>query len=215
MCGRFAQYLPLPDYLAPFTEHVKPETLARLRAADAGPRYNVAPGTFCWVAAIGDVGTLRVDALRWNFPTSRGNRINVRSESAHRVAEYRTPFDHRRCVVFASGFYEPEGPKTTKNRPWYFFSSPGEGPLFLGGIVGDSGFSILTRTPAPPVALVHDRSPVLIPTEGVLAWLHAETSGRDALARIPATAGNHLEYWRVGDGAKRAASEGPQLIERV
>lgn len=118
-------------------------------------------------------------------------------------------------MVLASGFYEPKGEKTEKNRPWYFFRPKDESPLFLGAIAKEEGFSILTRAPVPPVSKVHDRTPVFVPADNVLAWLDPEIPGRDALQRFaPAEYGERLEVWRVGDGAKRVTSEGPELIAR-
>lgn len=75
------------------------------------------------------------------------------------------------------------------------------------------GFSILTRTPVPPVSKIHDRTPVFVSAENVLAWLDPEIQGRDALQSFaPAAYGERLEVWRVSDAAKRVTCEGPELI---
>jgi putative SOS response-associated peptidase YedK len=215
MCGRFARYAPLTEWIEALGTDVDPGLLDGLDAHDAGPRYNVAPGTQSWIAAFDADGELVLNEHKWFFPTPRGNRINVRSETAHRVPEYREPYDKHRCVVLANGFYEPKGEKTVKNRPWFFFRPKDESPLFLGAIAKEEGFSILTRTPVPPVSEVHDRTPVFVPADNVLAWLDPEIPGRDALERLALPAfGECLEVWRVGDGAKRVTSEGPELIAR-
>lgn len=214
MCGRFARYAPLNEWVEALGAGVEPSLFEGLAARDTGPRYNVAPGTRSWVAAFDDDGELVLDELKWTFPTPRGNRINVRGETAHRVPEYKGPYDKRRCVVLANGFYEPKGEKTEKNRPWYFFRPKDQSPLFLGAIAKEEGFSILTRMPVPPVSDVHDRSPVMVPTENVLAWLDPGIPGRDALQRFaPPAYGERLQVWRVSDAAKRVTNEGPALIE--
>lgn len=215
MCGRFARYAPLTEWVQALGTDADPSLLDGLAARDVGPRYNIAPGTRSWIAAFDAAGELALDELKWTFPTPRGNRINVRSETAHRVPEYKEPYDRHRCVVLANGFYEPKGEKTEKNRPWYFFRPKDESPLFLGAIAKDEGFSILTRAPVPPVSAIHDRTPVFVPAENVLAWLDPEISGREALQRFaPAEYGERLEVWRVSDGAKRVTSEGQELIAR-
>lgn len=215
MCGRFARYAPLIEWVDALGTGVDPNLIEGLGERDAGPRYNIAPGTPCWIAAFDAAGELALDELKWTFPTSRGNRINVRSETAHRVPEYKEPYDKHRCVVLANGFYEPKGEKTAKNRPWYFFRAKDQSPLFLGAIAKADGFSILTRTPVPPVSEIHDRTPVFVPVENVLAWLDPEIPGRDALQRFaPVEYGERLDVWLVGDAAKRVTSEGPALIER-
>jgi putative SOS response-associated peptidase YedK len=215
MCGRFARYAPLTEWIEALGTDVGPRLVDGLNERDAGSRYNIAPGTQSWIAALDANGELVLDEHKWFFPTPRGNRINVRSETAHRVPEYEESYDKHRCVVLASGFYEPKGEKTEKNRPWYFFRPKDESPLFLGAIAKEEGFSILTRAPVPPVSKVHDRTPVFVPADNVLAWLDPEIPGRDALQRFaPAEYGERLEVWRVGDGAKRVTSEGPELIAR-
>lgn len=213
MCGRFARYQPLTEWTDALNSDSSPALFKGLRERDAGPRYNVAPGTKSWIAALDASGELVLDEHKWMFPTSRGNRINVRTETAHRVPEYREPYDRHRCVVLANGFYEPQGAKTEKNRPWYFFRPKDESPLFLGAIAKQGGFSILTRAPVPPVAEVHDRSPVMVPVENVLTWLDPGIPGREALQRFsPPAFGERLEGWRVGNAAKKLTNEGRELI---
>lgn len=211
MCGRFARYQPLADFAEALGEEIDPDLLA----LDGGPRYNIPPGTNAWTAAFDVHGELALLEQKWNFPTSRGNRINVRSETAHRVPEYREHFDKHRCVVLASGFYEPKGEKTTKNRPWYFFRPKDEVPLFLGAIAKEEGFSILTRAPVEPVASIHDRTPIMVPADCVQEFLDPDVSGRDALGFAPPAFGERLDCWRVGDAAKRPGNEGPELIEAL
>lgn len=213
MCGRYARYQSLTSYLLAIDAPAS-GLYDRARERDGGARFNIAPGTNGWIIAFDQSGDFGLDERKWFFPTSRGPRINVRSETAHRVPEYREHFDRHRCVVLASGFYEPKGEKTEKNRPWFFFRPKDKKPLFMGGIVGPDGFSILTREPVKPVADVHDRSPVLVPIDDVLAFLDPDVPGREALNEFaPPDFGRRLECWRVGDGAKRAANEGEELIE--
>lgn len=213
MCGRVARYAPLIEWVEALGAAAGSGLGEGLEARDTGPRYNIAPGTRTWIAGLDAAGELVLDEALWKFTTPRGSRINVRSETAHRVPEYRQPYDHHRCVVLVNGFYEPKGGKTAKNRPWYFFRPRDQAPLFLGAIAKEEGFSILTRAPVPPVSEVHDRTPVCVPSANVLPWLDPEVPGREALQRFaPAEYGTQLEGWPVGDGAKRVANEGPELI---
>ena len=206
MCGRFARYQPLPVFaeaagvLAP-----------RVEALD-GPRYNIAPGTPAWLLARDAQDEVVFTELPWRFPTSRGNRINVRSETAQVVPEYCEPFAQHRCVVLASGFSEPEGAKTEKHRPWWYFEPQDRAPLFLGAVAQEAGFAILTRSPVDPVARVHDRSPVLVPADQVLQWIDPQWAGREVLARIGTRVAESLKGWRVSDAAKSAGREGAECI---
>ncbi len=214
MCGRFARYQPLSAWVEALGADPEPGVFEDLRRRDGGPRYNIAPGTQTWIAAFDADGGLAFNERKWMFPTARGNRINVRSETAHRVPAYRKAYDRHRCVVLANGFYEPEGPTgAAKHRPWFYFRPRDDSPLFLAAIVGDDGFAILTREPVPPVADVHDRSPVPVAAADVLGWLDPAMTGIEALERFaPASLGGNLDGWRVGDDAKRADREGPELI---
>lgn len=213
MCGRFARYQPLSAWLEPLGVMPQPDLFARDDGETDRPRYNIPPGTRTWIATLDDQGAPAIAEKLWSFPTSRGNRINVRSETAHRVPEYRPHFDQHRCVVFASGFYEPKGPKSVKQRPWYFFRARDSRPLFFAGIAKAEGFSILTGAPAAPVAAVHDRSPIMVPADKVLAWLDPDRSGEAALSQFtPAAVGETLESWHVSDAAKNPRNEGPELI---
>lgn len=51
MCGRFARYAPLTEWVEALGTGVDPALLDGLAARDAGPRYNIAPGTPSWIAA--------------------------------------------------------------------------------------------------------------------------------------------------------------------
>jgi len=214
MCGRYVRAQPLDLSIDAMGVDVEPDLLAQLHADDE-PRWNIAPSQRGFIAALDVNGDVGIAKHRWFFMTPRGPRINMRSESAHRVPDYAPLFDRQRCVVFASGFYEPEGDKATeKNRPWWYFKPRDDRPLFFGGVVKEDGFTILTRAPVKPVAGIHDRSPVFIPADNVVAWLDPDIRGQDALARFaPAGYGECLECWRVSDDAKKPKNEGPSLIE--
>ncbi|MHB1798333.1 MAG: SOS response-associated peptidase [Vulcanimicrobiaceae bacterium] len=208
MCGRYARYQPLPVFAeAVGVPAPQAEGLDR-------PRYNVAPGTPGWLLHRDAQGEVVFAEMSWRFPTPRGNRINVRSETAHVVPEYREPFAQHRCVVLASGFYEPEGARTEKHRPWWYFEAGDHTPIFFGAIAHDAGFAILTRSPVDPVARVHDRSPVLVPADQVLQWLDPRWSGREVLAQAGTRVAEHLHGWRVSDAARNAAREGAECIAR-
>lgn len=213
MCGRFTRDLSIAVFADAVGVSTPPDLLAKFDH-EHPPRWNIAPSQTALVIRLDDAGDVEISARLWTFPTSRGPRINVRTETAHRVPEYAPLFDQQRCLVLASGFYEPEGAKTVKHRPWWYFRPKGSTPLLLGGILGAAGFSILTRAPLDPVARVHDRSPVLVPTENGIAWLSPEITGQEALAAYaPPEAGAALDAWRVSDAAKNPGNEGQRLIE--
>lgn len=187
MCSRFTGDKSSRQWARLLDVAVDAVTLVKLSALPAGPSYNVAPSNRAWIATPLPDSGIAFDEWLWAFPTSRGNRINVRSETAHRVPEYREHFDRHRCVVCATGFYEPKGEKSARTRPWYYFTPNDRSPLFLGGIIKPEGFAILTRTPVEPVAAIHDRSPVMVPADNVV---------RGSIRMFPAmTHWNSLHRW--------------------
>ncbi|MDN5924936.1 MAG: SOS response-associated peptidase, partial [Xanthomonadales bacterium] len=83
MCGRFARYQPLEHWLDVLSVSADSPLFEKLAHHETRPRYNIAPGTDAWVVELDGHGELALDPRQWAFPTSRGNRINVRSETAH------------------------------------------------------------------------------------------------------------------------------------
>lgn len=67
-------------------------------------------------------------------------------------------------------------------------------PLFSASIMPDKGFSILTGTPAAPVAATHSRSPVIIPAADILGLLDLALIVQQALRQcVSATVGAEAE----------------------
>lgn len=207
MCGRFAQAQSLVTSAMEAGIDLQPTDF---NGPEAAPRYNVAPGTRAWLFRWNsDTDMPSVALMLWRFLTPRGMRINARSETAAVVPEYRQHFAQTRAVVPVSGFYEPEGEKGAKNRPWWYFQPTLGSTLFLGAIIGPDGFSILTCAASPPLSAIHDRSPVLVPPDRVRDWMSPRMGGKQAMAITHAPP---LHCWRVGDGAKKPGNEGVDLI---
>ena len=118
------------------------------------------------------------------FPTL----INARSETVERRPSFAESFRRRRCWVLADGFYEWRSEDGA--RVPYHIRLPGGRPFAFAGIwdraEGRGGpvvsCAILTTRPAPAVAPIHDRMPVLLPAEARDAWLDPSTD----LARLRA-----------------------------
>ena len=90
-----------------------------------------------------------------------------------RLASFREPFRHKRCIVPATGFYEPDKIHYAKLPfPWHYFQ------LKDGEIFGFAGlydiwrdpktgteihsYPIITTQPNELVGTVHDRMPVIL-----------------------------------------------------
>ena len=113
--------------------------------------------------------------MRWGYTLEGGRRlINARSETAATRPMFRDGMRQRRCAVPATNYYEWQ--RAGGARKEKYTIRPADGELFyMAGIYriesGRPVFTILTREPAEPVAFIHDRMPVILPTDLVADWL--------------------------------------------
>jgi putative SOS response-associated peptidase YedK len=170
MCGRFS--LTVSDIAA----------LARAWGAEvdalllAGwrPRYNVAPGQAVPLLR-GPAGQRQLVLATFGITSATGQlHINARSETAASRPAFRAAMGGSRAAVPADGFYEWEGPPSSRRPTW--FHRPDGSPLLLAAVAspgpdGQPAFAILTTGSVPPVARLHDRMPVILPPAALDAWL--------------------------------------------
>ncbi len=189
MCGRY-------------TLTVSGRVLAELFELEAepalAPRYNIAPSQQVPLVRLGADGRRQWAEARWGLVPSwarevdAGARmINARAETAADKPAFRTAVRRRRCLLPADGFYEwqavaggkqPHLIRFSDGRPfafaglWELWQPPGAEPLL--------SCTILTTTPNPVVAALHDRMPVILPPERHGEWLEPGELGRERLAEL-------------------------------
>lgn len=117
--------------------------------------------------------------------------INARSETAADKPSFREAFRSRRCLVVADGFYEWQrtpaeaGGKPASKQP--FFVQMKAGTVFAFARLWEqwpdpatqqqiNTCTILTTRPNRLMASIHNRMPVILPTQAHDAWLHPATS---------------------------------------
>ena len=221
MCGRY-------------TQHTSRKTFAQLAGVplnpsmpfgETVPSWNVAPGRACALVRQKLGHQRELVNLIWGFiphwakerPATRP--INARIETAAEKPMFRRVLRYRRCLVGTNGWYEwrlEDGAKQP-----YFLCIEDHRPFFFGGVwdewQGADGlvptFAILTRPPAPAIAQIHDRMPVIIAPGAYDAWLD---KGFDDPARIaglcePPTP-NDLIAYRVTRQVSKAGADGSELI---
>ena len=218
MCGRFAFYSPHEAVIRLFGLAAAPEI---------EPRWNIAPTQF--IATVREPGGPREVAMlywglvpSWAKEKSIGARmINARSETLGEKPSFRNAFRRRRCLILADGYYEWQRSGAVKQP--YFISFEGGQPFGMAGLwerwrdpaTGKplESCCIVTTSPAPTVAHVHDRMPVIVPPDAYAEWLDPKNEATDRLARLLEPCGRpDLQAHPVSRRVNDARNQGPELV---
>ena len=189
MCGRFTLRTPAKELMKAFR-------LAE--APDLMPRYNVAPTQ--QVAAIRlnpETGTRQLSMFRWGLVPSWADdpkigygMINARAESVAMKPAYRSAFKKGRCLVIADGFYEWK--KAGAKKQPYLIQLRDNEPFAFAGLaehwhLGDDTIdscTIITTEPNELMEGIHDRMPVILPSEDYDLWLDPDFHGQGKLLEM-------------------------------
>ena len=151
--------------------------------------FNVAPSTFQPVIrADNETGHRQLVTMRWGmvpyFAKSLADfkgfsTMNAKAETIATNAMWRTPFQRRRCLVPADGFYEWKTVDAKTKQPWAFSMADGQPFAFAG--LWDAwkapaggwlqSFTIITTDPNELTATVHNRMPVILNPSEYDRWL--------------------------------------------
>jgi putative SOS response-associated peptidase YedK len=164
MCSRFELETTLETIVDDFALNVPPtdEQAHQPRAFNRGEirPTNLAPvvlqnRTLAW--------------LPWGLAVDWQNQpvINARAETLDSKPTFR-PLLQQRCLVPATAYFEwrVAGKDKIKTR-----IRAENNVLAFAGLIGDGRFTIITCAPAPAIAHIHDRMPVILDRAGQDAWL--------------------------------------------
>lgn len=177
MCGRFNVTSD------PLTQFLMDVVGIRHGGTD---NFNLAPTETVEVLRLGPDGEPQLVPMRWWLTpfwakelTTKYSMFNAKSETAHKSAAFKEPYQKRRCVVPVTGFYE--WCRENNQKVPYFIAPHAEGGLLLAGLWDswrsrESGeellsFTILTTAAHDDMAFVHHRQPVMLDRAEALAWL--------------------------------------------
>ncbi len=227
MCGRFVSASP-PDEMAKYFEAMPPgeQVLA--------PSYNVAPTNDVY-AVLETGGVRRMEAFHWGLvprwakdPSTGSRMINARAETLATKNAFKPAFRKRRCIIPADGFYEWKAVPGQKKKQPMFIHRPDERPLAFAGLWeiwrnpaapdGDELHSctIITTSANETMAPVHDRMPVILPSDVWASWLDESTDDLDQLGKLLVPASPKLlELYPVGSEVGNVRNKGADLIARV
>ncbi len=158
--------------------------------------YNVAPTTFQPVIRTNkETGERELEMARWGlvpyFAKSPAefkgfSTINAKAESVATAPTWRRPFERRRCLVPADGFYEWKNVGFKKKQPYAFATTNGE-PFAFAGLWDawkepDGGwlisYAIITTDANAVMEPVHNRMPVILQPKDYDRWLSREETER-------------------------------------
>lgn len=227
MCGRYVE-ISSPSLLAErfHVTEVRPEQLET--------NYNVAPRAQVPVVAERH-GERVLDVVRWGLvpfwakdPKIGDRMINARADKLLTSNAFKRPFERKRCIVPADGFYEwqkLEGKRP--KQPWFIRRRDGE-PLAFAGLwetwhdpneEDDApplrSCVIITTDPNELLAPIHDRMPVVLPESEWDTWLDVENHDVAGLRKllVPFPSGE-LEAWPVSTRVNKADINDPELLDR-
>lgn len=220
MCGRYTLTYNIETIAQTFSAQ---NTLAESKNS---PRYNIAPTQ--GIVAVMQNGARHLDLLRWGLipswakDESIGNKmINARAETLAEKASFKRLLHKRRCLIVADGFYEWKSEGRGPKQPMYFSLQHHEPFAFAG--LWDSWKSpdgellrtctIITTDANELVAPVHNRMPVILPTQAYNEWLDPTLGDEQVLLPL-------LKPYNAQDMLVRSVSrlvndpkkEGPELL---
>ena len=221
MCGRFTLHTSLKQIEQTF--NIDPSDVT------VPPSYNVAP-TQDVLTVVRHDGRNRLEAMRWGLipfwakDPKIGNRmINARADRVAESSAFKRPFQSRRCLVVADGFYEWRK-VGGKKVPMYIRLKSGE-PFGFAGLYDTwtapggepvTSCTIITTDANELVAPIHDRMPVIIPKRQHPKWLDPENHDVAKLvAMLEPFPARQLEAFEVSRLVNAPANNSPECIAPV
>lgn len=195
MCGRFRQTRSIKFLLQQFNAELA-DALANF---DDLPRINIAPTEQVVTVKQGKGKSRTLTMMRWGLipawakGSSTGSRnINARSETIRQTASFRDLISSRRCLIPADGFYEWKKNGRVK-QPYCFVVSEGDGLFAFAGLWDSwknpkgeivESCTVLTAEANELVSELHDRMPVIVPSEKYEKWLDPGVEDYEAIREI-------------------------------
>ncbi len=219
MCGRYAASRSPEDLVEEFEVDDRPEQV--LPAS-----YNVAP-TQQVAAVLEEEGERRLEMLKWGLvpswaddPEIGARMINARSETAAEKPSFRSAFRRRRCLIAADGFYEWKRENGGK-QPYYFHMQEGRPFAFAGlweswekgGHGALRSCAILTTRANSVLDGIHDRMPVILPSESYDAWLDPDADREELAELLIPYPGDDLETYPVSRFVNSPRNNDERCIE--
>lgn len=226
MCRRYTLYSKLGDIEAHFSAEIRDKA----RESYVESNYNVAPGVTMPVILMSKTRETKVDALAWGLiprdskdDSTALDFINAPAEELEKKAEYKKPFQRKRCIIPANGFYEWKQLESVQ-LPFYI-------RLLNQDLFGMAGlfdkwtspegedrytFTIITTAANALVQPLHTRMPVILHPDNYHYWLDPMNSNAEELHEIlhPYPT-EEMATYRVTNKVNSLENNGEELTQPV
>jgi putative SOS response-associated peptidase YedK len=111
-----------------------------------------------------------ISLLRWGLDVTWDSKplINARAETLAQKKTFQ-PLLEARCLVPASAYFEWRRDASGKTKTRIHNAS--ETLFAMAGLTDGNNFTIVTVTPAPAIAHIHSRMPVIVDASSEASWL--------------------------------------------
>jgi len=171
MCARFEVKAAIKKIKKRFGLKLSPPSLS---GSEAHPTDRI-------LTLDGQSGHTRGRLLRWGLNVDWDTKplINARAETLNTKTTFQ-PLLQRRCLVPATAYFEwhrSQGGIKQKMR----IHPQNEGIFAMAGLIGADGdtVTIITCAPAPSIAAIHTRMPVILSPNTEITWIDPHTSFAD------------------------------------
>lgn len=202
MCGRYSLTASAEDIV----EHFQ-----LLRPVKFHPSYNIAPNQKILNIVELDDGSRKAVNLFWGLVPSwskdsknSAHLINARMETIREKPSFRSAFKHRRCLIPADGFYEWE---RRNGKQAFHIHREDRQPFAFAGLWEQwqhdtetlYSCTIITTAANELMQPIHERMPVIIPTQHYHDWLNKTANTNDAYALLDDQAYTNMTTTPVSD----------------
>ncbi len=117
--------------------------------------------------------------MRWGLAVDWDTKplINARAETLEEKKTFRSLLENR-CLVPATAYFEwrKAGRAKHKNRIAPADGIPRKSLFAFAGLIDGERFTIITCPPAPSIAHIHNRMPVIVDSEAEARWINPDFS---------------------------------------
>ncbi len=161
------------------------------------PSYNIAPTQKSPILIYNN--KRKIEQMRWGLIPSwakdkaiGAKMINARGETLLEKPSFKNLVISNRCIVITDGYFEWHNIGTVKTP--YYFHDPKKNILPMAGLWDEwksangelmKTYTVITTTPKPEYAHIHNRMPVILPHSEIDAWINTrDHSPKDALGHV-------------------------------